>query len=57
MYNQVLHDHLDGGLRPSTAKELAKQINYEPIFESEDNYLIENIRSFEEILVSDIKKQ
>ena len=23
MYRHVLHDHLDGGLRPSTAKELA----------------------------------
>ena len=31
MYKQVLHDHLDGGLRPSTAKELAKRINYKPI--------------------------
>ena len=31
MYKQVLHDHLDGGLRPSTAKELAKRINYRPI--------------------------
>ena len=30
MYKQVLHDHLDGGLRPSTAKELAKNINYKP---------------------------
>ena len=36
MYNQVLHDHLDGGLRPSTAKELAKQINYEPINKIDD---------------------
>ena len=31
MYNQVLHDHLDGGLRPSTAKEIAKRIDYKPI--------------------------
>ena len=36
MYNQVLHDHLDGGLRTSTAKELAKQINYKPINDVED---------------------
>jgi len=36
MYKQVLHDHLDGGLRPSTAKELAKQINYKPINEIDD---------------------
>ena len=32
----VLHDHLDGGLRPSTAKELAKQTNYKPINEIDD---------------------
>ena len=31
MYKHVLHDHLDGGLRPSTAKELAKSINYKPL--------------------------
>ena len=36
MYNQVLHDHLDGGLRPSTAKEFAKHINYEPINKIDD---------------------
>ena len=36
MYNQVLHDHLDGGLRPSTAKELAKSINYKPLDEIDD---------------------
>ena len=36
MYNQVLHDHLDGGLRPSTAKELAKRIDYRPIIEIDD---------------------
>ena len=36
MYNQVLHDHLDGGLRPSTAKEFAKRINYKPIIEIDD---------------------
>ena len=36
MYNQVLHDHLDGGLRPSTAKELAKRIDYIPIIEVDD---------------------
>ena len=36
MYKQVLHDHLDGGLRPSTAKDLAKHINYKPINEIDD---------------------
>ena len=36
MYNHVLHDHLDGGLRPSTAKELAKGIDYKPINETDD---------------------
>ena len=40
MYNQVLHDHLDGGLRPSTALELAKNDSYEPLLN------IENISSF-----------
>ena len=36
MYNQVLHDHLDGGLRASTAKTLAKEIDYTPINQCED---------------------
>ena len=36
MYNHVLHDHLDGGLRPSTAKELAKDIDYKPINKTDD---------------------
>tara|TARA_B100001115_G_scaffold168553_1_gene148479 strand:+ start:490 stop:1431 length:942 start_codon:yes stop_codon:yes gene_type:complete len=36
MYKQVLHDHLDGGLRPSTAKDLAKKINYKPINDIND---------------------
>jgi len=36
MYNQVLHDHLDGGLRPSTAKDLAKRIDYTPINKVDD---------------------
>ena len=36
MYNHVLHDHLDGGLRPSTARELAKSINYRPIIDNND---------------------
>ena len=31
MNKAVLHDHLDGGLRPSTAKELANDINYLPL--------------------------
>ena len=36
MYKHVLHDHLDGGLRPSTAKELAKNIGYKPINNVDD---------------------
>jgi len=36
MYNHVLHDHLDGGLRPSTVKELAKSIDYKPINDIDD---------------------
>ena len=36
MYKQVLHDHLDGGLRPSTAKHLAKEMNYKPINDIDD---------------------
>ena len=40
MYKHVLHDHLDGGLRPSTAIELAKSINYTPLLE------INNVESF-----------
>ena len=40
MYKQVLHDHLDGGLRPSTAKELAKHINYKPIKLQSNPYII-----------------
>lgn len=40
MYKHVLHDHLDGGLRPSTAKELAESINYKPLLD------IDNVESF-----------
>ena len=36
MYKHVLHDHLDGGLRPETCLELAKEIDYQPILEVED---------------------
>ena len=36
MYKQVLHDHLDGGLRPSTSKEIANRIKYKPISEIDD---------------------
>ena len=36
MNKAVLHDHLDGGLRPTTAKELALAINYGPLLEIED---------------------
>tara|TARA_Y100000591_G_scaffold5140_1_gene4162 strand:+ start:150 stop:1091 length:942 start_codon:yes stop_codon:yes gene_type:complete len=40
MYKHVIHDHLDGGLRPSTAKLLAKEINYTPIVE------VDNVSKF-----------
>ena len=40
MIKHVLHDHLDGGLRPSTAKEIAKSINYKPLLD------IENVENF-----------
>ncbi len=36
MYSMVLHDHLDGGLRPLTALELAKKLNYRPLLDCED---------------------
>lgn len=36
MNKAILHDHLDGGLRPSTALELAKRINYTPLLETDD---------------------
>ncbi len=36
MNKAVLHDHLDGGLRPTTALELAKEINYAPLLEVDD---------------------
>ena len=36
MYKAVLHDHLDGGLRPETAKELAVEMNYEPLVKVDD---------------------
>ena len=36
MSNHILHDHLDGGLRASTAKELAIRIGYRPIKEVND---------------------
>ena len=36
MNKAVLHDHLDGGLRPSTAKELAREINYKPLINVDD---------------------
>ena len=38
MYKAILHDHLDGGLRPSTAKELAQSMKYKPLLEIEDIY-------------------
>ncbi len=36
MNKHILHDHLDGGLRPSTANEIAKKIKYKPLLEIED---------------------
>jgi len=36
MHKAILHDHLDGGLRPSTAFELAKEQNYSPLLETDD---------------------
>ena len=36
MNKAILHDHLDGGLRPSTALELAKQIDYKPLLDTDD---------------------
>ena len=36
MHKAILHDHLDGGLRPSTAFELAKELNYSPLLETDD---------------------
>ncbi len=38
MFKAILHDHLDGGLRPSTAKELAYSMKYKPLLEIEDIY-------------------
>ena len=36
MNKAVLHDHLDGGLRPDTARELALATNYVPLLEIEN---------------------
>ena len=36
MYKAILHDHLDGGLRASTAKELAIKDNYLPLIDVDD---------------------
>ncbi len=33
MNKAVLHDHLDGGLRATTALELAKNASYAPLLE------------------------
>ena len=53
MYKAILHDHLDGGLRPSTAKELAQSMKYKPLLEIEDIYSFfdrSNSNSLEEYL-------
>ena len=50
MNKAILHDHLDGGLRPSTALELAKKDSYKPLLEIENidlnyyQFLSEQIR-------------
>ena len=36
MNKAVLHDHLDGGLRAITAKELAIKDSYKPLLDVED---------------------
>ena len=36
MSKHILHDHLDGGLRPSTAKEIAHELGYEPLDSVDD---------------------
>ena len=36
MHKAILHDHLDGGLRASTAKELAIKDNYLPLINVDD---------------------
>ena len=36
MYKAVLHDHLDGGLRAVTPKELAIKDNYSPLLNVDD---------------------
>ena len=40
MSKAILHDHLDGGLRPTTALELAKKASYLPLLE------VDNISDF-----------
>ena len=48
MYKAVLHDHLDGGLRTSTAKELAIKDNYLPLINVDDveSFFNREYRSF-----------
>ncbi len=36
MNKAILHDHLDGGLRPNTALEFAQKINYKPLLKIKD---------------------
>lgn len=53
MYKQVIHDHLDGGLRPNTALELAKVTSYSPLLDIDDIYNFfdrSNSNSLEEYL-------
>ena len=53
MYKAVLHDHLDGGLRASTAKELAIKDNYLPLINVDDieSFLIENHQNLLKIIL------
>ena len=36
MDKAILHDHLDGGLRPNTALDLARKVSYSPLIEVDD---------------------
>ncbi len=40
MNKAILHDHLDGGLRATTALELAKKASYDPLLK------VDNIENF-----------
>ena len=50
MHKAILHDHLDGGLRASTAKELAIKDKYLPLIDVDDIDFVENKDDFKSIL-------